>query len=480
MGALTRDLLGVALVLNYLAAAATTAHAVMYKRDPRSAAGWALASFTIPLLGPLAYWFMGVNRIRRRQIEDLSPAGPPADPGRREEAAVEERLAAIGAPQLTDLVQLARRITGRPLLAGNAIEPLADGEEAYPAMLEAIRGARRSVSLETYIFIPDDAGREFIAALADAARRGVEVRVLIDGFGERYSWARARPQLRRSGVRCAKFIPPIPLWRGAYLNLRNHRKVLVVDGRTGFTGGMNLSSRNYTTREDNPRRQHDLHFRLRGPIVAEMERTFIDDWWFVTREKLEGSASAPPADAGTALCRAVVDGPDQDHENIRNILLGAIACAQRRVQIMTPYFIPDRETISGLVTTALRGVQVDLIVPGRSNLPFFQWAMVAFLWEVLRFGVRVFFQPPPFVHSKVLVVDGTWVLLGSSNLDPRSLRLNFEFDVEAYDPALAARLAADLDAAAARSRPVTLEEVDARTLPLRLRDGVAKLISPYL
>jgi cardiolipin synthase len=232
---------------------------------------------------------------------------------------------------------------------------------------------------------------------------------------------------------------------------------------------------------ENPRRVRDLHFRIRGPVAAEIQRSFVEDWWFVTGEKLSGEDWFPPlGPAGGALCRAVSDGPDQDQEMLRYIFLGAVACAQERVQIMTPYFIPDRAMITSLVTAVLRGVEVDLIVPGRSNLPFFQWAMTAYLWEVLRFGVRVYFQPPPFVHTKSLVIDGTWCLIGSANLDPRSLRLNFEMVVEVFDPELAMRLGTDFAAAAARSRLVTLEEVDARSMPVRLRDGVAKLFSPYL
>ena len=467
--------------MNLVAAMATAAHAVMYKRDLRAAWGWVLASFTMPLLGPILYWLMGVNRIRRRRIGELPGPGPPPGPARREAAEVEARLWDIGTPQFTGLVHLARRITGQPLLAGNLVEPLRNGEEAYPAMLAAIEGARSSVTLATYIFDGDATGREFARALSAAAERGVEVRVLVDGFGERRSKVRARSLFRETKVRSAKFAPPVPLWRGAFINLHNHRKILVVDGKVGFTGGMNLSDRHMASRTENPHRVEDLHFQIRGPIVAELQRVLFDDWWFVTGEKLEGDRFYPLLEhAGTALCRGVSDGPNQDQEKLQYILLGAIASARQRVQIQTPYFIPDRVTLAGLVTAALRGVEVDIILPAKSNMPFFQWAMTAYLWELLRFGVRVFLVPAPFVHTKALVVDGIWVLIGSANLDPRSLRLNFEFNVEVYDPALGSRLGAELEAVAARSRAVTLEEVDSRSLPIRLRDGVAKLFSPFL
>lgn len=469
------------MALHLLAALATAAHAVMYKRDPRAAWGWVLTSFAMPFLGPPLYWLMGMNRIRRRRVGELPGAGPPSGPARAEAAEVEVRLLEIGVPGFIHLVHLGRRITDQPLLAGNLVDPLRNGEEAYPAMLAAIDGARRSVNLATYIFDGDAAGQQFVRALSAAAERGVEVRVLVDAFGEWYSRVRVRHSFRKTKVRCAKFVPPIPLWRGAFLNLRSHRKILVVDGEVGYTGGMNLSDRHMASRADNPHRVEDLHFRIRGPIVAELQRVFLADWLFVTGEKLQGDRFHPFLEhAGTALCRGVSDGPNQEQETVRYILLGALACARRRIQIQTPYFIPDRWTLAGLVTAALRGVEVDIVLPEKSNLPFIHWAMRSYLWELLRFGVRIFLVPPPFVHTKVLLVDGIWALIGSANLDPRSLRMNFEFNVEVYDPALGARLGADLDAVVARSRAVTLQEVDSRSLPVRLRDGVAKLFSPFL
>ncbi len=473
--------LWISLILNFLAALITGSHAAMYKRDPRAAVCWILACFTIPFLGSIFYWIFGVNRIRRRQIDELSAAGPPSEPAQREASEVEARLEEIGHPEFTDQVHLARRITGHPLLPGNRVEPLIDGEEAYPAMLSAIRSARRTVNLSTYIFDGDATGRLFARALAEAAGRGVEVRVLVDGLGERYSWVRARKLLKNTGVKSAKFVPPIPLWRGAYFNLRNHRKILVIDGEVGFTGGMNIGDRHLAAQLENPRRTRDMHFRLQGPVVAELQRVFIEDWWFVTEERLEGEKFFPPiASRGSALCRGVTEGPNQDHEQLRYIIIGAIACARRRVQIMTPYFIPDRVILASLVTSALQGVEVDLLLPQKSNLPFFQWATTAYLWELLQFGVRVYLQPPPFVHTKLIVIDDVWTLIGSANLDPRSLRLNFEFNVEIYDPQLASRLGSDMNSAAEHSRLVTLEEVDSRSVPVRLRDGLVKLFSPYL
>jgi cardiolipin synthase len=215
--------------------------------------------------------------------------------------------------------------------------------------------------------------------------------------------------------------------------------------------------------------------------VAHLQSAFAEDWLFTTGEDLDGPAFFPPAvSAGPVLARGIPDGPDEDFETIRWVLLGALAAARRRIRIVTPYFLPDQGLITALNVAALRGVEVDIILPERGNLPIVQWAQNAQLWQVLDHGCRVWTTPRPFDHTKAMTVDGAWSLLGSANWDPRSLRLNFELDVEAYDRRVAADLDALVDARLATAREITLHDVDQRPLPLRLRDGAARLFSPYL
>jgi cardiolipin synthase len=281
-------------------------------------------------------------------------------------------------------------------------------------------------------------------------------------------------------VRTALFLPRLsPVWL-PFVNLRNHRKILVVDGRVGFTGGMNIRD-TFMARDEGPTPSVDLHARVEGPVVAHLQSAFAEDWLFTTREDLDGPAFFPPAvAAGPVLCRGIPDGPDEDFETIRWVLLGVLAAARTRVRIVTPYFLPDPPLITALNVAAMRGVEVDVVLPARGNLPVVQWAQNAQLWQVLDRGCRVWLSPPPFDHTKAMTVDGVWSLLGSANWNPRSLRLNFELDVEAWDPAATAALDALVDARLARARQVTLREMDERHLLLRLRDGVARLLSPYL
>jgi cardiolipin synthase len=180
------------------------------------------------------------------------------------------------------------------------------------------------------------------------------------------------------------------------------------------------------------------------------------------------------------LARGIPDGPDADFEKLRLTLLGAIACARSSILVVTPYFLPDASLLTALSVAAMRGVEVDIVLPGKNNLSLVQWASTALLWQVLEHGCRVWLSPPPFDHTKLMLVDGLWTLLGSANWDPRSLRLNFEFNVECYDRQLATALAVGVRANMARSRPASQFDVDGRSLPVRLRDGVARLFSPYL
>ncbi len=457
-------------------------HAILYKRDPRSAMLWTGLAWLLPLVGGVLYFMLGVNRIRRRALRlRPDPARPPRS--QAPEGCPAEALAEHLPPprrHLTTLAALVDRVVSRPLVPGNRLEPLVNGDAAYPAMLEAMAAARHSIALSTYIFDRDEAGLAFARALGTAVKRGVAVRVLIDATGLRYSWPSILGDLRRAGVPCARFLPAFPFGRLLTINLRNHRKLLVVDGRVGFTGGLNIRIGHCVNRA--PRHPvRDLHFRVEGPVVAQLQEAFVEDWRFTTGEALEGEAWFPPLRcAGPVFARGIPDGPDEDFEVLRWTLLGALAVARESVRVMTPYFLPDAALISALNLAALRGVAVDLLLPGQNNLPFVHWASQAHWWQVLERGCRLWLSPPPFDHSKLFVVDDCWALIGSTNWDPRSLRLNFEYNVECYDPTLAGQLAAWFDARRRAARPVSLAEVDARPLPIRLRDGLARLLTPYL
>jgi cardiolipin synthase len=467
-------LAGAALVCGLWAAG----HALLNKRDPRSALVWVTLSLALPLLGALAYWLLGINRISRRALRWQQ---------RRQQLGVDERLSPHkesphGPPapfaHLGDLVALEDRVARHRLQPGNLIETLENGEEAYPAMLAAIHEANETINLSSYIFDGDGVGQAFVAALAAAAQRGVAVRVIVDALGERYSKPTARAALVGSGVDLRLYLP---LSQGPFINLRNHRKLLIVDGCLAFTGGMNIRSRHCVQQSGLHEATRDLHFRVHGPVVADLQRIFLEDWQFVSGQLLDAACFFPRLNpCGSAVVRAIGDGPDREFRKLEWIVMGALSTARRRVRIMTPYFIPDRPMIVALTTAALRGVEISLVLPGHNNLPFVAWASRASYWELLKNNIRIFEQPAPFSHTKLFQVDDCWTLIGSANLDTRSLRLNFELNLSIYDLSFSTAISRHFDRALADSRPITLAEVDGRTLPVRLRDGVARLFSPYL
>jgi cardiolipin synthase len=473
-----------ATVMHLSLALAVTLHALLTRRNVSAAVAWIGLAWLTPVIGALLYLMLGVNRIQRAGVAlDLKAAWEHVHQRAGGRVAAIGSAAGPDAPSsqaLAGINRLARQTTGNALHGGNAITPLRDGDETYPAMLAAIESASHSITLVTYIFDLDDVGRRFADALVRAQQRGVQVRVLIDAVGGRYSHGRMVVHLASRGIKAAAFLPPRFLGLLAHANLRNHRKIMVIDGAHGFTGGMNIRAAHWLARQPKfPVRC--LHFSVQGPVVADMQRAFAIDWAFSTGEALLGETwFAPASDCGPVLARGVSDGPDGDIDHMRHVMLGALACARQRVAIMTPYFLPDEVLLTTLQITALRGVAVDIVLPARSNLPLMDWAMRPQWKQLLAAGCRVHLSPPPFDHSKLFLVDDSWSLIGSTNWDARSLRLNFEYNLECHDAQLVAQLDALLQQRMAQAETLDAAVLARQSWAGQLRDRLAGLLSPYL
>jgi cardiolipin synthase len=464
-------------------AVGAASHALISRRDPRTAWGWIAVCWLFPFAGPALYFLFGINRIHTHAQRLGMDARAVGAIGAAHADDLRNHLAEPGdvIPHwLDELARTSDTLTRLPLLGGNQISVLHNGEQAYPRMLDAIDHARTSIALATYIFDNDAIGRRFVDALVRAKSRGVDVRVLIDDFGQHYSLVPITRRLRAHGIDHAIFNPLRLLPPSLHLNLRSHRKLLLVDGEVGFTGGMNIGCRHMVA-ERGAGAAIDMQFEMRGPVLHQLGQVFAEDWrWCGKPEwRIPQPIAADSAAAGAA-CRAITAGPNEDYDHLAMVLQAAISAAHREVLIMTPYFLPPNEMIAELQAAAVRGVRVDVILPLRSNLPFVHWATRNMLGELLRFGVRVFYQPLPFCHSKLFVVDGVYAQIGSANLDPRSLKLNFELAVEIYDHAFAQTVTAHFNAVRAQSREVPLAEIEERSLPARLRDAAFWLFSPYL
>lgn len=449
-------------------AALVTVHALRAKRDPRSAVAWIGLAWLSPVIGSVLYLLLGINRVRTRA---RSLRG-------RESVGAEMPAIAPTGDVFSAIEQAGGQITRRHVLAGNSVQVLHNGDAAYPAMLAAIEAARRSVGLSCYLFRRDAIGLQFIGALDRARQRGVQVRVLVDGVGSGYVRSQAFWEMRRRGMRVARFLHSFAPWWMPFINLRNHRKLLVIDGELAFTGGLNIGQEN--VRDARPgSRVLDKHFRVEGPVVTQLGEAFAEDWRFTAGESLAGTHWFPQQQTrGTVRARVVTSGPNQDLEKIELLILEAVGCARKSVRVMTPYFLPDERLSTALSLASLRGAQVDIVLPERSNHPWIDWACRAHVEPLLQARCRIWTHPPPFDHSKLLVVDGRWCLIGSANWDTRSFTLNFEINVELYDEPIAREI--DALVCAGRSTPITVETLARRPALVRLRDSAARLLAPYL
>ena len=460
--------------------AAATLHILLKKRDPRGAALWLAITGLLPFAGPVLYWILGINRVKRSSTVRARRRSRPGwvhwSPDHT--SLLDEKLY----PELGSLNDISGRITGQPLLPGNTVEPLYEGNQAFPAMLAAIGAAERSVNLSTYILDRDAVGSRIINALCTAAHSGVEVRVLVDGLGTSRSAIAMARRLHGAGAMLSVFHPLFGLWvRRPGINMRNHRKLLIIDGKVGFTGGLNISSRHFFTPWKKVETIRDIHFRIMGPVVEHMQAVFAEDWHSSKGELLDSDRFLGKPDyQGEALARAVSSGPDEDFERIYQLILGALRSAREHVLIMTPYFIPDRALIQALCSAVLAGVRVEILLPEKSDHPLVQKASMAYIPELIENGVKVQLVPPPFVHSKLMIVDGAWSLIGSANIDPRSFRLNFEFDLEIYSREFATRMLNYSEEMSSDGTALSIETIKNRPLGTRLLEGAVKVFSPFL
>ena len=467
-------------VVELVAMISALVHVVLRKNDPRAAAYWVALVVLVPFVGPLLYVLLGINLIRRsgRRYRDAVPASE------------SERLAQYVAGMLPGmesevqsmpgLVTSVNTLSRMPLVGGNAVQLLRNGTEAIPAMLAAIEGAQRSVSLLSYIFEVNGVGMKIIEALERAVRRGVEVRVMVDDAGTRYAWPPVTGELTRRGVNVRRFMPNHFIGRLLTMNLRNHRKLMIVDGLIGFTGGLNIRQGNML--EENPASPvKDIHFKVQGPVVLQMQHAFGEDWQFCTGEVLDGPAWYPEQPMpGEVSAIGLPDGPDDDTQTISYAIATALHEAKREALILTPYFLPPEPIFSALISCALRGVKVRIVVPKNNNIPMVKWASRTGYAPLLKRGCKIFESNGPFDHSKAMIIDGVFSLIGSTNWDPRSLQLNFEFNLGCFDDTLAKQLIVEFNQKRANSDEITLETLAAQSLCERLRNGVARLLIPLL
>jgi cardiolipin synthase len=443
---------------------------VLQKREPVATLSWLLSLALLPYVGFVIYAFLGPQRIHRQRLRRARARLPrPAS-----------------APPLADgsqhaLLQLARHASGLPAAPASEARLLVDGAATYAALLEAIAAARDHIHLEYYIWAADETGTRLRDALVARARAGVHVRLLLDAVGSAQASRHFLRPLTAAGARVAWFHPN--RWRllkRPWLNLRSHRKLVVVDGLRAFTGGINITDdENEALRADAYR---DLHLALSGDIVASLQLVFLEDWAYATGRpapRVDAFFPPPAPVASSMYLQALPSGPDADWEAIHRVQVSAIQQARTRVWLATPYFVPGEAARMALTSAALAGLDVRLLVPARSDSRWVTLAARSYFDELLAAGVRVFEYGPRMLHSKALLVDAGLTVIGSANFDSRSFRLNFELSVLGLDAGFAGRLAEHLAHELASAREVRAPRA-AGLWRRRLPEAVARLLSPLL
>jgi cardiolipin synthase len=452
--------------------------AVTRTRSVEAALAWVFGILALPAVGALAYLALaeprvaGTARRRARSREELRHSSA-------------DRLS--GGPQVDapagSLLRLAAAVTGLWPTRGNRVELLAEDALAFRRLEEAVRGARRSVWAEYYIIRNDATGKAFLDLLAERARDGIEVRLLYDALGSMGADAARLRALRESGGRAVTFLPLNPFRRRWAVHLRNHRKLVVVDGELGFTGGMNVGDE-YSGRARRRGLAHfrDSHLALAGPAVRELAQIFAEDWRFATGEALPVRSTPLPAAGadGGATVAVIPSGPGEEANATGLTHFTAIARSRRRCWLTTPYFVPDAETLRALQSAALRGVDVLLLLPARSDVPLVTTAARSFFPQLVQAGVRIFEYQASMLHAKSMVVDGSLALVGSANVDFRSFRLNFELGALVASRDFARRMAERFEADLRQSRELGAAEVVGRSSWSRLGSALARLLAPLL
>ncbi len=459
---------------------------------PATALAWLTITFLVPELGLALYLLVGDARLGRKRTKlhrlIVFASRRAGRLSRLQQHIMRPRVE----PELEPVIVLAETIGGMPILGGNDVELLAEAEDMIARLIADIDAATHHVHLLFYIYACDSLGNQLSTALMRAAKRGVECRLLVDGAGSFAFWrSRMRGEMETAGVRVAEALPVRLLRRSfARIDLRNHRKVAVIDGRIGYTGSHNVAEPFYG--RGRKLRWIDLSARFTGPIVQQLQVVFLEDWAFDTGETVDGEMGASdrpeasmylPAVAatGSTVAQVVPSGPSEsDNAQLPNVLLTAINAARRKVVITTPYFVPDEPTLMALLMAVGRGVEVELILPRKTDHQLVAAAGRFYFEPLLEAGVRIHLFDGGLLHSKTVTVDDSFALLGSTNMDIRSFYLNFELNVLLYGQAITGELRFAQQSYLQHANAINLDEWRRQPRWRRMVHSLAALLSPLL
>lgn len=457
----------------------------MERKNPESTLAWVLVLTFLPVVGLILYMIFSQN-IARKQIFRLNP-----DEEKFVSSSLKKQMDAIStgsyefvnreADEWKDMIRLNQRYDSAYFTQNNAVELFTDGREKFESLIADIKNAKKSINIEYYIIKWDKVGLRLLKALEEKAKEGVEVRLLMDALGCRQITNRRIQPLIDAGARCAFFFRPkmkIFLMR---LNYRNHRKLVVIDNSIGYIGGFNIA-REYLGLKEKFGYWRDTHVKIRGGAVRDINARFILDWRFASKENLDFSSifHEDQEQAGTTGIQIVTSGPDNGRQEVKRAYMKMIVSAKKNIYLQTPYFVPDASIIESLKVAALSGIDVRVMIPCMPDHIFVYWATYSYVGELIRSGVKVYIYDNGFLHAKTLVVDSQVASVGSANFDKRSFSLNFESNAIIYDKDIACKMESAFENDIKLCHQLTQELYDQRSLLIRFKESIARLLTNIL
>lgn len=481
--------------LHIIAFVGIVLHALRRRRNASATILWIFVAWSFPIFGPLLYLSFGVDRVSLKGLE-RQVTNQLLMKQRDKRLTGNHALRAWHMEYIMHSSEIENRLSRKlntaldtinpdhPLLSSNAILPLISGDAAYPLMLQAIRSAKHHIHIQSFIIGHDDIGRKLLEALKEKAEEGVKVRLLFDRFGSTHAYfgGMFRKYRNIENLEIYGWTQANPFKAQFQINLRNHRKNLVVDGRVGFFGGVNIAEENTTSKGRKAIR--DYHFKVEGPLVHELQLSFLSDWYFMTRESIDTLLSADlfprVLSIGDVKARLIDSGPSSPPGLVGETFFNAIILAKQQILLVTPYFVPSSDILKALRSAARRGIDVRVILPQINNHKTADMASKALFEELMDSGVRIFQRKPPFIHAKAMVIDTSVALVGTANLDIRSLELNYETTILFEDETAVSTLKQMIREDIHLSEELKLNEWIKRPRIHKLGENLCALLSPVL
>ncbi len=457
---------------------------LLENRDPIKTLAWILVLVLLPFIGIILYLFFGRNFRKRKTFSKKAESDYAQIHNLQGLNLLNlEQQNFYNDPKIKDksnIITLLLNNSKALLTEKNEVNVLTNGAETFPAIFQALKKAEDHIHLEFYIIEDDQIGNKIREILEEKAKNGIKVRVIYDGVGSWQLNRRYIKSLQKAGVEIHPFRPVNFPFLTSKLNYRNHRKIIVVDGKTGFLGGLNISDK-YLYGDKKLGFWRDTHLQLKGDAVKSLQTVFLTDWYFVSNQILNQKSLFPEVEIeGRKLAQIVAGGPDSEWSSIMQAYFSAIATAKEYIFISTPYFTPNRSILTALKTAALSGIDVRLILPGNSDSWIIKWCSFSYIEELLNAGVRVFIYQNGFTHSKIMIVDGVFGSIGSANMDIRSFDQNLEINALIYDREIMINLKNSFYNDLSNSYELTPENYQKRPLNQKFKESFARIFSPIL